>query len=158
VLQLGNRALGGAGNWRSFLEEHNYVWVATGAGLTELDEAVEPFDFVVAESLFSTIPFNGVARSIAAVLRYLRPSGRFYATWFENPDPASFDAIVRSNGITTHPDSEPYHYPFGLVATVCDALGASVERLPGAVHPSGQSVLVMARSSRSLEPPRVRSV
>jgi ABC-type polysaccharide/polyol phosphate transport system ATPase subunit len=145
VLHLGNRALGGAGGWRAFLEEHNYVWVATGAGLAELDEAVEPFDFAVAESLFSTIPFNGVARSIAAVLRTLRPSGRFYATWFENPAPASFDAIVRSNGVTTHPDSEPYHYPFGLVAAVCDALGASVERVAGATHPGGETVLVITR-------------
>jgi hypothetical protein len=144
VLHVGDRAHGGAGGWRTFLEEHNYVWVANTAGLLELDEA-QMFDFAVVESLFVTLPFNGVARCIAAALRKLKPSGRLYATWFENPDPSSFDPILRASGVTTYADGTPYHYPFGLITNVCDAVGATVHRVPGATSADGESVLVIAR-------------
>ena len=49
-------------------------------------------------------------------------------TWFENPDPANFEPIVQTNGMTTYPDREPFHYPLTLVLNVCDAVGATVRR------------------------------
>ena len=111
---------------------------------SSLGEVAHAFDFAVAESVFPALPFNGVARCIASVVRKLQPSGRFYATWFENPDPANFDPIVQPNGVTTYPDHEPYHYPFALVANVCGAVGATVDRVADAMHPGGESVLVIS--------------
>jgi hypothetical protein len=61
------------------------------------------------------------------------------------PDPADFEPIVQPGGITTFPDSEPYHYPFALIANVCEAIGAAVERMPSAGHPGGESLLVISR-------------
>ena len=87
---------------------------------------------------FRALPFNGVARCIASVVRKLQPSGRFYATWFENPDPANFDPIVQPNGVTTYPDHEPYHYPFALIANVCGAVGATVDRVSERHSPRGR--------------------
>jgi ABC-type polysaccharide/polyol phosphate transport system ATPase subunit len=104
----------------------------------------DTFDFALADSLFTNLPFNGVARCIAGVARKLKPAGRFYATWFENPDPANFDPISHSNGVITYPDHEPYHYPFGLIAAVCDAVGATVERVAVTTHPRGETVLVIS--------------
>jgi ABC-type polysaccharide/polyol phosphate transport system ATPase subunit/SAM-dependent methyltransferase len=105
----------------------------------------ETFDFALADSLFTYLPFNGVAGCIASVVRKLKPSGRFYATWFENPNPADFDPISRSNGVMTYPDREPYHYPFNLVEVVCDAVGATVERVDVSTHPRGEAVLLISR-------------
>jgi ABC-type polysaccharide/polyol phosphate transport system ATPase subunit/SAM-dependent methyltransferase len=113
----------------------------------ELNGIPHALDVAMANSLFRCLPFNSVACCIAAVVRKLRPSGRFYATWFENPDPANFDPIIHPNGITTYSDREPYHYPLDLIAQVCDAVGADVERITDSTHPRGESILVITRRS-----------
>ena len=113
-----------------------------------LDAMPHPFDFAVASSLFAYLPFNGVARCIASVVRKLKPSGRFYATWFENPDAADFEPIVRPGGGMTYPDRQPYHYPFELVQQVCTAVGATVERVADSTNPRGESLLVITRRPR----------
>ena len=110
----------------------------------DLGEIPDTFDFAVADSLFAYLPFNSVARCIVGVVRKLKPSGRFYATWFENPDPTLFDPINHPSGATTYPDREPYHYAFGLIAAVCDTVGARVERVSVSGHPRGESVLVIS--------------
>ena len=102
-------------------------------------------ELAVADSLLPYRPFNTVARCIASVVRMLGPNGRFYATWFENPNPANFEPIVQPGGITTFPDTEPYHYPFALIANVCEAIGATVERAASTGHPGGESLLVISR-------------
>ena len=87
-------------------------------------------------------------RCIASVVRKLTPSGRFYATWFENPDAADFAPIVHPGGGITYPDRARYHYPFELVQQACTAVGATVDRVADSTNPRGESVLVIARSTR----------
>ena len=155
VLDVGCGSLAGAVHLLPFLDEHHYWGVEKNEALVDagvnielpragvdagrghfvinetfdLDEMPHPFDFAVASSLFAYVPFNAVARCIASVVRKLKPSGRFYATWFENPDAADFEPIVRPGGGMTYPDRQPYHYPFDLVQQVCTAVGATVERV-----------------------------
>jgi hypothetical protein len=93
-----------------------------------------------ASSLFARLPFNSLARCVASVVRRLGPRGRFYATWFENPDADNFDPILQPGGTTTFPDREPYHYPFGMIAAFCESIGAVVERVDASAHPGGESV------------------
>ena len=145
VLHLGKASVAVTELWRSFLAEHHFGRLVNDASVFGLGDETELFDIAVADSLFPFRPFNTVARCIASVVRKLAPNGRFYATWFENSDPANFEPIVQSGGITTFPDSEPYHYPFALIANVCDAVGATVERVPGTSHPGGESLLVISR-------------
>jgi ABC-type polysaccharide/polyol phosphate transport system ATPase subunit len=145
VLEVGCGNLAIADGWSSLLDQDHYVLVGDSATLFQLADVAHAFDFAVAESVFPSLPFNGVARCIASVVRKLQPSGRFYATWFENADPANFDPIVQPNGVTTYPDSAPYHYPFALIANVCDAVGATVDRVSTARHPGGESVLLIYR-------------
>jgi energy-coupling factor transporter ATP-binding protein EcfA2 len=116
------------------------------ADMFDLRNTPGPFDFVTTQTGFAYLPFNDVARCIASVVRRLRDSGRFYAAWFENPDPSSFDPIVQPSGITTYPDREPYHYPFELLVSVCNAVGATVERVDASGHPGGESMVVITRA------------
>jgi ABC-type polysaccharide/polyol phosphate transport system ATPase subunit/SAM-dependent methyltransferase len=111
----------------------------------ELDATPHPFDFAVASSLFAYLPFNGVMRCIASVVRKLTPAGRFYATWLENPDAADFAPIVHPDGGISYPDRAPYHYPFELMRQACIAVGATVERVADSTNPRGESVLVISR-------------
>ena len=103
-------------------------------------------DFAIANALFPSLNFNDIAVCIASVVRRLRPSGRFYVTWFDNLDAANFEPIIHPNGITTsYADREPYYYPLGLIANVCDALGATVERVADSTQPRGESILVITK-------------
>ncbi|HEV3059046.1 MAG TPA: ATP-binding cassette domain-containing protein [Vicinamibacterales bacterium] len=115
------------------------------------------FDFAFASSLFVRLPFNSVARCIASVVRRLGPSGRFYATWFENADADNFDPIPRPGGTTTYPDREPYHYTLGMIAAFCESIGAVVERVDASAHPGGESVFCIRSGSEGQSVPAMRT-
>jgi ABC-type polysaccharide/polyol phosphate transport system ATPase subunit len=109
----------------------------------DLSAAPEGFRFAISEGFFSRLPLNRIARCIAAVLRRLTPDGRFYATWFESFDPRAFDPIEKQ-GVTTFSDAEPYHYPFALLVSICNAIGANVERIDcHDPHPRGESLMLI---------------
>jgi ABC-type polysaccharide/polyol phosphate transport system ATPase subunit/SAM-dependent methyltransferase len=177
VLDVACGSLAAAIHFLPYLDEHRYwgvernrAWLIAGftielprAGVSrdrgyflvdngfELKGTPDCFDFAIANSVFPSASFNAVARCIATVLTRLKPSGVFFATWFENPDGGNFEPIVRESGVVTYPDREPYHYPFALLEAVCDALGARVERLHDRSNPRGESVLAITRGA-SAEP------
>jgi ABC-type polysaccharide/polyol phosphate transport system ATPase subunit len=146
VLHFGNAGVAVTDRWRSFLQENHYVRLVNDTSVFGLGREPELFDVAIADSVFPYRPFNAVARYIVSVVRKLQPNGRFFATWFENPDPADFEPIVQPNGITSFCDREPYHYPFTLIANICEAVGATVERVSSTGHPGGESLLVISRS------------
>jgi ABC-2 type transport system ATP-binding protein len=145
VLLFGTASVAFTERWRSFLEENHYVRLVNDTSVLGLGGETEPFDVAIADSVFPFRPFNAVARCIASVVCKLAPHGRFYATWFENPDPANFEPIVQPTGIISFSDCEPYHYPLTLIANICEAVGATVERVPSRGHPRGESLLVISR-------------
>ena len=104
------------------------------------------FDFVLAQSLFTHLPLNSIARCIASVVRRLKPGGRFYATYFEAPSETSFDPVLQPGGVTTCADADPYHYTFATLARVAEAVGAHAERIGEWNHPRGQMMLVLTRA------------
>jgi ABC-type polysaccharide/polyol phosphate transport system ATPase subunit/SAM-dependent methyltransferase len=117
----------------------------------EFDLSLVPatITFAVAEGFFSRLPLNRIARCVGAVLGRLAPGGRFYATWFDNPDAASFEPIDRG-GYLTYSDAEPYHYSFAVLQGICSALGARatpMEAEAGRAHPRGERVMVITRDA-----------
>jgi ABC-type polysaccharide/polyol phosphate transport system ATPase subunit/SAM-dependent methyltransferase len=167
VLDVGCGSLSAATHFLPFLNEHHYWGIERDqsqidAGLViglsradvspdrdcflvndrfELDNMPHAIDIAIANSLFASLPFNSVARCVAAVVRKLAPAGRFYATWFENPNPANFEPIVQKNGVVTYPD------PFELIRHACEAVQATVERVAESTHPLGEGVMVISRRS-----------
>jgi ABC-type polysaccharide/polyol phosphate transport system ATPase subunit/SAM-dependent methyltransferase len=111
----------------------------------DLSESPHQFAFAIANGFWSRLSLNAVARCVASVLKKLEPGGRFFATWFENPDPSNFEPIVHAEGATTYPDIEPFHYSFEVLAGLCSALGARVERVNDRTHPRGESVMLITR-------------
>ena len=53
------------------------------------------FDFALAQSVFTHLPFNSITRCLAEVARVLKPGGRCFATFFDQPD-AQVDCPARS--------------------------------------------------------------
>ena len=172
VLDVGCGSLSGARVMLPFMDEHHYWGYEKDRRLFEagvkielvranvrperghlvvndwcdLSESPHQFRFAIANGFWSRLPLNGVARVIAGVLKKMEPGGAFYATWFDNPDPSNFEPIVHPEGATTYPDMEPYHYAFGVLAGLCDALGAQAVRVADATHPRGESVMLITRT------------
>ena len=112
----------------------------------DLSAAPHVFDLALASGLVRRLSLNAVARCMASVVRKLAPGGRFYITWPENPDPASFDPITQPDGTRTFSDREPFHYSFATLDAIARTVGATAERLPDNSHPRGESLLVLTRA------------
>jgi len=178
VLDVGCGSLAGARVMLPFMDEHRYWGYEKDRRLFEAGVAIElvranvrperghlivndwfdltesphQFRFAIANGFWSRLSLNQIARCVAAVLKKLEPGGRFYATWFENPDPTSFEPIVHADGPTTYPDMEPYHYSYDVLAGLIGALGACVARVPDRAHPRGESVMLITRSAGPKDP------
>jgi ABC-type polysaccharide/polyol phosphate transport system ATPase subunit/SAM-dependent methyltransferase len=172
VIDVGCGSLAGARVMLPFMDEHRYWGYEKDRRLFEAGVAIELvranvrpehghlivndwFDFsesphlfryAIANGFWSRLPLNEIARCVAAVIRKLEPGGRFYATWFDNPDVSNFEPIVHPHGATTYPDMEPYHYSFDVLAGVIRALGAEVTRVADGTHPRGESIMLISRS------------
>ncbi|HEX6462841.1 MAG TPA: ATP-binding cassette domain-containing protein [Vicinamibacterales bacterium] len=172
VLDVGCGSLAGARVMLPFMDEHRYWGYEKDRRLFEAGVAIELvrakvrpehghlivndwfdlsesphlFRFAIANGFWSRLPFNAIARCVVSVLRKLEPGGRFYATWFDNPDPSNFDPIVHPQGATTYPDMEPYHYSFEVLAPMMRALGADVSRVNDGTHPRGESVMLITKA------------
>ena len=172
VLDVGSGSLSGARVMLPFMQQHRYWGYEKDRGLFEagvkielvranvrperghlivnewfdLSESPHQFAFAIANGFWSRLSLNQIARCTASVLRALEPGGQFFVTWHENPDAQNFEPIVHAAGATTYPDMEPYHYPFALLAGVCEALGAKAERLDDRSHPRGESIMRITRA------------
>ena len=172
VLDVGSGSLSGARVMLPFMDEHRYWGYEKDRRLFEagvkielvranvrperghllvndwfdLSESPHEYAFAIANGFWSRLPLNAIVRCVASVLRKLEPGGRFYVTWFENPDVSDFEPIVHADGATTYPDMEPFHYSFEVLAGVCGAIGAAVERVDDRTHPRGESVMLITRA------------
>lgn len=112
----------------------------------DLHEIPHVFEMALTSSLFNRLPLKSIGRVVANVVGKLQPGGRFFVTWLENPDERNLEPIVHAAGITSYPDAEPYHHTFEKLATVCEAVGARVERVDDSSHPRGDAIMVVTRS------------
>ncbi len=113
----------------------------------DLSEIPDRFDMAIANSLIGRLSLDGLARCLAAVVGHLRPDGRFFLTWRE-PDTSTSPG--QAGDSTAHEaaggqPAAPRQYRFALIAAMCDAVGASVERLDDTSHPRGEAVAVIRR-------------
>lgn len=171
VLDVGCGSLGHAARLLPFMDEHHYWGFERNVELFvagvqielprlgirpqrghfvhnndfDLSEIPHAFDLAIASSLVRRLSLNAIARCLAGVVKTLAPGGRFFVTWPDNPDPASFPPIAQPDGTVTYPDREPFHYSFDTLAAIAGTLGARAERLPEAGHPRGESVMVIVR-------------
>lgn len=106
-------------------------------------------DFAVAQSAFTQLSLNATAQCIATVVRKLAPGGRFFATYFENPDPTDGGAMLHPGGVKTHADADPYHTSFDVLAGICAGVGAHAERVTGWTHPQDQRMVMITRRIES---------
>ena len=100
------------------------------------------FDFALAVSLFTHLYLNHIARCLAEVRRVLTPEGRFYATFFRAAHPAYLSDLTHDpGGVTTHFDSDPFHYALDDLSAIAANVGLKTLDIGEWRHPRAQQML-----------------
>ncbi|MBN2303471.1 MAG: class I SAM-dependent methyltransferase [Anaerolineae bacterium] len=102
------------------------------------------FDYALAQSVYSHLPWNSIYRSLVNVQKVLKPGGRFYATFFE--DQGGQHKITpfhhERGGRITYPDQDPYHYEFDVFEDLARRVGLQVAYIGDWNHPRDQKMMV----------------
>jgi SAM-dependent methyltransferase len=108
------------------------------------------FDFALAQSVFTHLPFNSISRCLVEVAGVLKPDGRFFATIFEQPDAFTLEPILQPgtaeyDPFLTYVDRDPYHYPARLFEAFCAGSPLEFRYLGDWGHPRNQRMLEFRR-------------
>lgn len=108
------------------------------------------FNFALAQSVFTHLPLNSIIRCLMSVEPVLAPGGKFFATFFENPQ-AKFNlsSITHPGGVVSHFDRDVYHYDFGTFEWICEDTGLQAEYIGEWEHPRSQKMIVFTREGGS---------
>jgi SAM-dependent methyltransferase len=106
------------------------------------------FDFALAQSVFTHLPWTSILQCLIAMRTVLAPDGRFFATFFEDPDGLHRASALTHTpgGITTFPDRDPYHYEFSTFEDLARRAGLRVDNLGDWDHPRAQRMMVFRHS------------
>jgi SAM-dependent methyltransferase len=81
------------------------------------------FDFVVAQSVFTSLPLNFLRVCLERLPSFVVPGGKLFISIFEIPDDHPTSTPYRHpSGIVSYATREPYHYRFSDIAFCCRAL------------------------------------
>jgi SAM-dependent methyltransferase len=108
------------------------------------------FDVALAQSVFTHLPLNRIIRCLMNVEGALRPGGRLFATFFENPTgKRNLDPIVHRGPsgapVKTRFDSNPFHYDVDTFRWICQGTALDVEYFGDWNHPRDQKMLVFTK-------------
>jgi SAM-dependent methyltransferase len=122
--------------------------VLLASELFEFGKLERTFDYAIAQSVFTHLPFNSISRCLIEMGRVLRPGGRFYATIFENPQGKLYlDDIQQSETAVTHYDSDFYHYDLDTIRFACEGTGLSLGYEGEWGHHNHSKMLVFTRDA-----------
>jgi SAM-dependent methyltransferase len=118
--------------------------------LFEAERFGRQFDFALAQSVFSHTPINPINVCLQKIQHVLKPGGRFYATFFENPEGTRHFGEIKhphAGGWTTDttPYKDPFHYGFDLFEWLVEGTQLDVTYIGDWGHTSGQRMLCFTR-------------
>ena len=98
------------------------------------------FDFGIAQSLFTHLPFPKLEACLERIVPFFSESALFFATIFEAPE--DFMAPARHpGGVTSYPDANPYHYRLNDIEQATAQLPWRFDFIGDWGHPRGQRML-----------------
>jgi SAM-dependent methyltransferase len=105
------------------------------------------FDMALALSVFTHLPLRYLKLCLSRLADVVEPGGRFFATFFiALPDEDSFQQIVHTpGGVTTHPDSNPFHFRRDEIELSTGGLPWKLEKLETWNHPRDQWMATFIR-------------
>ncbi|HWO75365.1 MAG TPA: class I SAM-dependent methyltransferase [Bacillus sp. (in: firmicutes)] len=103
------------------------------------------FDYAIAQSLFTHLPFNHIHRCLINIDKVLKKGGKFFATFFETKDKFNLDGITQSEDIVTFLDKDPYHYHYSIFPYLIEGLQLKVDYIGDWEHPRNQKMLCFSK-------------
>ncbi len=79
--------------------------------------------------------------------KVLKPGGKFYATFFEDPDGTHYTTPIHHpvGGKVTYPDRDPYHYMFDVFEDLARRAELEVTHIGDWNHPRDQMMMVFTK-------------
>ena len=114
----------------------------------DFDALHQKFDFAIAQSVFTHLPWNSILRCLVNIQKVLTPNGKFFATFFENDHPEKgmhLQPIIQSEEITTHMDRDPFHYEFDVFHDLAKRSGLMVKYIGAWKHPRNQKMMLFMK-------------
>lgn len=174
LLDVGCGSLRGGVHFIKFLEAGHYYGVDKNQALLDAGQNVEivryglvekkpnlflipdfsfsqlnqRFHFAIAQSVFTHLYFNHIVRCLMNIDQALLPGGKFFATFFENPQGKfNLDPIYQpSLKAHTYFDANPFHYEFGVFEYACLDTNLTVEYIGDWNHPRNQKMMVFTKN------------
>jgi len=108
------------------------------------------FNYALAQSVFTHLPLNNIIRCVMNIEKALVQGGRFYATFWENPQGKfNLEPVMHPQvddpPIVTYFDRNSFHYNFETFRHICEGIRLTVEYVGDWKHPRGQKMLVFIR-------------
>jgi SAM-dependent methyltransferase len=106
----------------------------------------QTYDYAIAQSVFTHLPINQIIRCVVQLDKVMNPGGRFYATFYENPDgKRNLDPIEQKPGLWTNFDANDFHYDFPTFEWIAAGTGLTVEYLGEWDNPRNQRMMVFIK-------------
>ncbi len=181
LLDIGCGSLRGGIHFIRYLQPGNYTGIDRDRGLIKAGAEVElpaagldssrcrlevmddfdfpslgrKFDFALAQSVFTHLPLNSVLRCLINVRAVLEPSGALYATYLPNDRGVGYLGTIEHHpgGISTCMDSDPFHYPFDVLAWAADRADLTATDLGDWSHPRAQRMARFGIAAPGARPP-----
>jgi SAM-dependent methyltransferase len=103
------------------------------------------FHLALAQSVFTHLELNSVARCLAGVAAVLEPGGRFFASYFPAPSLHHYEGLPQLDGRVSYADRFPFHYPFAVFPFLASELPLQVHDVGPWGHPRGQYMVEFVR-------------
>jgi SAM-dependent methyltransferase len=108
-------------------------------GQFELSRFGRSFDYGISVSLFTHLYLNHIGRCFAEMRKVMAPASRFFCTFFEAPAAVHLSSILHvPGGVTTHYDSDPFHYAFEEISVLASRCGLAATLIGEWNHPRDQ--------------------
>ncbi len=112
----------------------------------QFDRFDRSFDFALAQSVFTHMPFNRIVRCLSNIEEALRPGGKFYATFMPNLGPRLRRDSFWREGQLWHLDRDPYYYDPQNFTWAVEGSSLSYEYLGEWGHHGGQEMGVFSKA------------
>lgn len=107
------------------------------------------FNYAIAQSVFTHLYLNSIIMCIMNVEKVLVPGGKFFATFYENPEGKfNLEPICREKAdgyVYTYFDKDIFHYDFHTFEFICEGTSLEVEYIGHWNHPRNQRMLVFTK-------------
>lgn len=103
------------------------------------------FDYALAHSVFTHLPFNAIMRCLSEMETALNPGGRFYATFFCNPGRRLRNDDIKAVYHVLHCDRDPYYYDPDIFRWAVEGSELSFSLYGEWGHPRDQQMLVFTK-------------